>query len=75
MPEHEYRDKKARSLWLSDMQEVVDVMKKIEDALGKSSVTDAIFTVMRDDGEELADVWWDSDGEQWLCDWRRGSGD
>lgn len=70
----EYREKRQRSLWLSDMQEVVSVMDKIETALGKNSVIDASFVVMRDDGEELAEVWWDGESESWLCDWRRGSG-
>lgn len=29
------------------------------------------ITVMREDGEELADIWWDSEAETWRVDWKR----
>lgn len=67
----DYAELKRKALWLSDMKEVVAVMDKIESLPPGLNGT---LTYIRDDGEELADIWWDSESETWLCNWKRGSG-
>lgn len=70
----DYSAKLNRSLWLSDLRVVVGAMEKIAAALdgggSTGSVTDASFTVTRADGEDLAEVWWDGENEEWLADWK-----
>lgn len=73
----EYSEKLNRSLWLSDLRIVVSAMEKIAAALPSNfpgSITDASFTVTRADGEDLAEVWWDGENEEWLADWNRRGG-
>ena len=69
--DEDYAELKRRALWLSDMEEVVTVMQKISNLpVG----LDGTLTYYRDDGEALADIWWDAESDSWLCNWKRGSG-
>lgn len=58
------------ALFLSDMQEVIEVAVKLSEIKG----IDGEVTYYRDDGEELAVIWWDDEREQWLINMLRGSG-
>jgi hypothetical protein len=64
-------DRVKTALWSSDMEEVLKVIRHLE---GLSKGVDGELIVVRDDGEELAMVWWDNESETWLCNWLRGSG-
>lgn len=70
----DYNDKKRTALWVEDLQLVVDAMTALQRALVKHWIFDASFTVARDDGEPLAEVWFDGESDSWLCNWVRGSG-
>jgi hypothetical protein len=58
------------ALWPSDMQEVLAAAEKLKEIKGIGGVV----TYFRDDGEELAVIWWDGESETWLVNWLRGSG-
>lgn len=65
------RDERVKdALWVSDMKEVIKVAEK----LAKIQGIDGEVSVIRDDGEELAVVWFDVESETWLVNWLRGSG-
>lgn len=58
------------ALWPSDMQEVIEVVEKLKDIKGVGGE----LVYWREDGEELAVIWWDSESETWLVNMLRGSG-
>ena len=58
------------ALWPSDMQEVIEAAEKLKAIKGIGG--EVVY--FRDDGEELAVIWWDSESETWLVNWMRGSG-
>ena len=67
----DYDRAKETALWTSDMEEVLAIMKHLEGAPG---IITGELTVVRDDGEELAILWFDTNTERWLCNWKAGSG-
>lgn len=69
-----YEEKRKTALWLEDLKTVVGAMTAIDDALETRVIYDAKFTVVRDDGDDLAEIWFDSESESWVCNWLRGSG-
>jgi len=72
--EDEYREKKRTALWADDMRTVLAVMDSVRDALEPAVIYEVMVTVARDDGEPLAEVWYDGESESWLCNWLKGSG-
>lgn len=63
-------DRVKTALYPDDLREVM----KIAEAVSAIKGVDGEFTVYRDDGEELAVIWWDSETEDWLINMLRGSG-
>ena len=65
------RDQAVKTaLWPSDMAEVIQAAEKLKEIKGIGGSV----TYYRDDGEELAVIWWDGESETWLVNWLRGSG-
>ena len=58
------------ALWPSDMEEVIAAAQKLKNIKGIGG--EVVY--YRDDGEELAVIWWDSESDTWLINWLRGSG-
>lgn len=58
------------ALWPSDMEEVITAAQKLKNIKGIGG--EVVY--YRDDGEELAVIWWDIESETWLVNWLRGSG-
>jgi hypothetical protein len=58
------------ALWPSDMAEVL----KVADQVAQLKGVYGELVYYRDDGEELAVIWWDGESETWLVSWLRGSG-
>lgn len=58
------------ALWPSDMEEVITAAQKLKNIKGIGG--EVVY--YRDDGEELAVIWWDSESDTWLVNWLRGSG-
>jgi hypothetical protein len=58
------------ALWPSDMAEVL----KVADQVAQLKGVYGELVYYRDDGEELAVIWWDGESETWLVNMLRGSG-
>ena len=63
-------DRVKTALYPDDLREVMKIAETVSAVKG----IDGEFTVYRDDGEELAVIWWDSETEEWLINMLRGSG-
>ena len=65
------RDEAVKTaLWVSDMEEVITAAQKLSNIKGIGG--EVVYH--RDDGEELAVIWWDAESDTWLVNWMRGSG-
>jgi hypothetical protein len=64
--EDEYGKKQARSLDADDLTLINEVYFKAKQ-IG-SKVVDGVLTVCDSNGENLAEIWWDGESEDWLVD-------
>lgn len=70
----DYDEKRKTALWVEDVEMVAETMRALENALGGRPVTDVTITVCRNDGEDLAEIWFDTEVDLFVVNWSRGSG-
>ena len=67
----DYEEKRNRSVYIEDIERVNRAMNSIIQALSDTYIRDGSIVVTGAWADDiLAEIWWDSEGEVWLCDWQ-----
>jgi hypothetical protein len=62
------KEKQARSVNYTELMIVRDWLSAIEE-IDYTALIDAVITLCNHEGNGIAELWWDSDAEQWAVDW------